>query len=457
MPQIDPESINKLLARDPLPYLREWLPEGEYSGDVYEDADVAVNIRRGDWIDPKAMVEGKGLISLYAYLNNFTDDYALKEITKKYSLETPAKKPKQKHGNPQANDGLELVVPIPADAPPPPQALFLKDLGGSAEPSFKYEYRDAEGDLLCYVYRFNASDYPKLKRKEFKPLTLWRDKTGKLAWLSKAIPENRPMYGLDMLARNPSKPVLVVSGEKCVDAVKFIFGKKYSQESDWPFIPATWGFGDNGYTKTDFRPLLNREITYWPDNDESCPKAMLGICEKYAGLVLDIEGEPREEGWDVADLVNENLDNKDFDLADYVRQKIDKQNEADRDLDTPAPASIFAHKDSKGRILSSIKNLKNLLNYYKMTISYNVISKRAEFTINNKKYNVFDSSNNFLSNVKHVGNLNYLPKEDLRGFLSTIASENPINPVLDWIHSKKAIVFSGHESAENRIKKSRLV
>ena len=60
------------------------------------------------------------------------------------------------------SDG-ELVLPVPADAPPIPETHFA--LG---QPSARWTYRDAAGAVLFEVLRFDKSD----GGKEFWPLTL---------------------------------------------------------------------------------------------------------------------------------------------------------------------------------------------------------------------------------------------------------------------------------------------
>ncbi len=103
----------------------------------------------------------------------------------------------------RAPNGGELVSPVPADAPPPP-TRHVKH----GEPTATSIYRDASGAELCRISRFGFPD----GRKEFWPLTLWRDSKG-LRWRWKAIPAPRPLYGLDRLGSRPEAPVIVCEGE----------------------------------------------------------------------------------------------------------------------------------------------------------------------------------------------------------------------------------------------------
>ena len=87
----------------------------------------------------------------------------------------------------------ELVSPIPLDVPDPPQTH--RTLG---KPSKIWTYRDASGETQFYVCRFDLHG----RCKQFLPLSLWRENGG-LTWRWKALPDPRPLYGLDWLAKRP--------------------------------------------------------------------------------------------------------------------------------------------------------------------------------------------------------------------------------------------------------------
>lgn len=112
----------------------------------------------------------------------------------------------------------ELVLPVSGDAPPMPQSHFK--LG---QPTTRWFYRDAAGEVLFAICRFDKAD----GSKEFLPLTLWRDAQG-LRWRWKSIPVPRPLYNLDELAKRPDAPVVICEGEKSADAAGLIFPKSVS-------------------------------------------------------------------------------------------------------------------------------------------------------------------------------------------------------------------------------------
>jgi putative DNA primase/helicase len=107
-----------------------------------------------------------------------------------------------------APDDGELVLPVPADAPPIPDAHFK--LG---RPTQRWQYCDPTGAVLFHMLRFDKSG----GGKEFCPLTLWRDAQG-LGWRWKSVPAPRPLYGLDALAAGPDAAVVLCEGEKSADA-----------------------------------------------------------------------------------------------------------------------------------------------------------------------------------------------------------------------------------------------
>jgi len=443
MPKINYKELQTTLLANAVSYLSEWLEDGKIEGDEFtalnptrSDSTLGsfrINIKKGIWFDFATNEKGGDLVDLYAYINGLTNGEAAKKLIKEYSLDTVAKAPKVKMGNTTADDGLKLVQPIPDNAPSPPTAIFLNKELGTCEPSRIYEYRNSGKQTVFYVYRFDTADYPQLAKKEIRPVSLWQDKDGKMMWKHKALPNNRSLYNLEMLASYPQKPVLMVSGEKCVDAVKYSFGKKFGNEAMWPFVPITWSFGDNGIGKADFRPLQNREMLYWPDNDDSSRVAMKSINLTYPGKTLYIDN--GEKGWDVADLITENLENKEFDLAKYIREALEAQNEGETKLDEPAPKSIFPNISIKGGVQYSIENVAAMMNHYKLKVCYNVISKKLEISINGKIQNRLDAKNDLITRLESLCSINTMARGNVKNAMNYIANMSSVNPVLNWICS----------------------
>ena len=144
--------------------------------------------------------------------------------------------------------GGELVLPVPAAAPPMPETHFV--LG---QPSARWSYRDAAGAVLFQVLRFDKSDGD----KEFRPMTLWREEHG-LRWRWKSVPAPRPLYNLHKLAEWPDAPVVVCEGEKSADAATRIFPKS---------VAVTSPGGANAPDEADWSVLRGRKVLIWPDDD----------------------------------------------------------------------------------------------------------------------------------------------------------------------------------------------
>lgn len=330
--------------------LHAWLPGGKVQSGEYKvtnplraDSHVgsfSINIRTGAWGDFATDDAGKDLISLYAYLHGLDQWQAAIEVADQIGFRLPegcrpeTNKPAErkapvidpatiKQGKPKEASPWVPLMPVPAGAEDAPAAHSHRGL-----PAMSWTYKDANGQLLGYVYRFNSSD----GGKETLPLTYCKNQqTGKCEWRWMQWPEpNRPMYGLDRLAAKPDAYVLLVEGEKCADApLELIQG-----------VPVSWPGGSKAIDKVDWTPLAGRKIYAWPDCDaqhepttkaekdagvdpSSKPllpedkqpgmKAMLAIREKLLAIdpatefhMIDIPA-PGEKpsGWDVYDAIHD--------------------------------------------------------------------------------------------------------------------------------------------------------
>jgi Protein of unknown function (DUF3987) len=219
----------------------------------------------------------------------------------RFSRLTKAELPALSAGGGAAQDDGKCIMPVLADAPPAP---LVHPIWG--KPSATWTYRDATGKVRFHVCRFD----PPGKRKQFLPLSLWC-KDGRLAWRWKGVPEPRPLYGLDRLAKRPDASGVVCEGEKSADAAARIFPKSVAVSSSG---------GSQSASKADWTPLAGRKILIWPDADEPGSKfagAVAGIIHTKATEVSIIDaaalasiapdGGKREpkKGWDAADAAAE--------------------------------------------------------------------------------------------------------------------------------------------------------
>ena len=86
---------------------------------------------------------------------------------------------------------------------------YDKDLGA---PIRVWRYNNADGQCVGYVARYiRKSD----GRKDYRPFTYGRESENvALSWKAKMwTAGQRPLYGLDLLAKEPKKGVLIVEGE----------------------------------------------------------------------------------------------------------------------------------------------------------------------------------------------------------------------------------------------------
>lgn len=235
------------------------------------------------------------------------------------------------------------ILPAPATAPPPPLAHVKR-----GRPETTWCYRDGAGAVLGHVYRFRTSG----GGKEVLPLVWARNgDTGEEEWHWLAFPEPRPLYGLPALASAPEAAVLVVEGEKCVEA-----GAGALPD----LVVMSWPGGGKAVRKADWRPLAGRKVMLWADCDakrvplskaerEALPddaarqaaqdakpllpeadqpgvstmadvaEILLALGCKVWRVKIPAPGE-KPDGWDIADAIAEGLTGQG--LADHIRANV---------------------------------------------------------------------------------------------------------------------------------------
>lgn len=184
-----------------------------------------------------------------------------------------------------------IVLPIPKTAPKPP--LGHPTLG---EASASWTYTNAAGERLGYVRRFDCNG-----KKEFRPLTLWRDAADAPVWRWQAWPGPRPLYGSKALHDKPTAPVLIAEGEKAADAAARLLPA---------FAVVTSPNGCQSARKADWSELRARDIVIWPDHDT----AGFGYARDVAKLIsaaripgttnttrIIVPPPESDSGWDAAD------------------------------------------------------------------------------------------------------------------------------------------------------------
>src|SRR5581483_1088801 len=182
------------------------------------------------------------------------------------------------------------IVPVPADAPPPPGRH--PTLG---QPSETYTYFAANGEINGYVLRFDHAG-----GKEFRPLTFCRHPGGVFRdWRWSTWRKPRPLFNLDKLHTRRAAPVLIVEGEKaCRAAERLAPG----------YVCITSTGGSKAAAQADWTPLNGRTVTIWPDDDDAGRQYAAAVAKQRgaagAANVSIVEppgGVP--DGWDAADAL----------------------------------------------------------------------------------------------------------------------------------------------------------
>ena len=286
----------------------------------------------------------------------------------------------------------EPVLPVPSDAPAPPVAHIKR-----GKPSCTWTYRDAEGRVLGYVWRFEKST----GGKEVLPLSWCRHAvTGAHEWHGVSFAKPRPMYGLDRLAARPEATVLLVEGEKCTDAA----------QAELPeLVVVSWPGGGKAVDLVDWAPLAGRKVMAWADCDAK--RERLTPADREAGMIdlskplLPEDKQPgvvamtkiaahalalgcrwwdvkipapgdKPDGWDVADAIADGL--KGTALADFLRAKENRvERKAPEQSSTPSEACAGQGEDSpprapwipeliyrKGELASCLSNVYQILAHH---------------------------------------------------------------------------------------------
>ncbi len=115
-----------------------------------------------------------------------------------------------------------------------------------------WTYRDASGEPVGVVVRWNLADGKKTIRPVSKTTT---------GWTIGAMPSPRPLYGLPDLLKRTGETVYVCEGEKAADAAAKL-----------GLLVTTSPHGSKSASKADWTTLAGREVVILPDHDEAGAK-----------------------------------------------------------------------------------------------------------------------------------------------------------------------------------------
>ena len=296
----------KLAASIGIQNVKSWLPNGKQHGPEWVSLNpkrpgdtrlgsFSINLETGIWSDfADQNASGGDAVSLYAYLFDLTQSEAAIRILKDAGIDietkpvnsTQSTQYKAASGEHKSNSKrkYDTIYPVPPGAGTPP--LKHRTYG---EPSMTWTYRDANGNVLFYICRYDKEG----ERKQFTP---WSYTTE--GWRCIGHDEPRPLYNLDLLAQNRDKDVLIVEGEKCAQCASDVLSE---------FVVTTWCNGTNSVNKTDFSPLKGRRVWIWGDNDAPGREAVKEISKKLANVAAEISIvkplHDKPKGWDIADAI----------------------------------------------------------------------------------------------------------------------------------------------------------
>jgi hypothetical protein len=284
----EPDYVRDLKGRMANNYrsiLQHLWPAGRFNGPEFEVGDVHGSAGKSFKISCRSDKLGVGC--------DFAGNETCSDLIDAWALATRGR-PARGREFAQMCDEIEgfLGAPFKASKPQAPEPAKPEDLG---PPTATYTYTDAQGAPLVQVRRYELAetDARGKPKKEFRPWLVAERKT--------KMPEaNRPLYNQTGILSEPS--VVFVEGEKAAEAL-IKAG-----------IPATCAMaGSNAPTsKTDWSPLAGKQVTIWPDHDDTGEKYAQKVKEALTGIATSVAvvtvpgGQP--EGWDAADAVAEGLD-----------------------------------------------------------------------------------------------------------------------------------------------------
>jgi hypothetical protein len=248
-------------------------------GDVYGSPGKSLKVslkgdKRGLWKDFESG-QGGDMIALWQAYSGVDFPTALNEIEKYLGgggRSTPTKTPDY-HLTPQEK---------PKKDPPMSPGL----------PVATWQYRDAEGNIIAQVTRYDDIQQDGTVNKEFRP---WDVTTKK-----HQAPDPRPLYNQPGIKN--AGTVVLVEGEKCAKAL-----------SQYGIAATTAMNGSNApVEKTDWSPLQGKDVIVWPDNDDAGRAYAYRVAEyiKSTAKSIRVLAIPPDKPpkWDASDAIDEGFD-----------------------------------------------------------------------------------------------------------------------------------------------------
>lgn len=204
------------------------------------------------------------------------------------------------------------------------RGLCINAINNGFVPEAIYTYRNKDGGI---IYHRNRLKHPNGK-KIFLPMHQIKNGQYFLGEPPEFKSNPKPLYGLDLLAKNPEATVIIVEGEKATNALNKFFNQ---QELGTKYVAITSG-GANSDDKADWLPISNRSCIIWPDNDEHGIKYAYRVFKQLNSLkckvvILDLSNFNLPEGADCVEWIEKNLDasiNEFLKIPTLIDEQIEK-------------------------------------------------------------------------------------------------------------------------------------
>jgi hypothetical protein len=175
-----------------------------------------------------------------------------------------------------------------------------------------YVFRYPDGLIQFVVLRYETEDYTPRQKATVPRIRGVKDGETVPTWLPRGWPgEGRVIYNLPEVLAQSDKTILMVEGEKTQRAaVRLISEGKIDGSL---YVPSTWHGGTGATAWTDWTFAKDRDIVFWPDNDDVgaavMRKAAKTALEHGARSVSIIPRDPAfASKWDIADEAPEDFD-----------------------------------------------------------------------------------------------------------------------------------------------------
>ena len=224
----------------------------------------------------------------------------------------------------------------------------------------RWAYKNAEGETIGYVVRFEAGSGEKVIIPYFN-----RDGDKWKAGYSKNLKEFRPLYNLDKITVAPmEEEIFAVEGEKVADALTKL-----------GFLAVTSPGGASAASKADWFPMSGRRAIIWPDND---PAGITYAANVYQNLIeagdsdpdikmVEVEKLGLKEKDDAVDFLNSGKTKRDilnlplkqaYDISDFGARanRIDVQSQIYTNLEIATSANLSEKQDTD--MIEALMDLK---------------------------------------------------------------------------------------------------